>query len=66
MKARPQQIVVLEGVGFSSEQIARTLPAGVSCEQLRGMLRYRQCVDPAFDAAGSDVCASIVAGPAQP
>jgi DNA-binding transcriptional MerR regulator len=55
--ARLQRIVVLEALGFSSEQITRTLRAGVSSEQLRGMLRYRQCVDPAFDAA--DLAARI-------
>ena len=50
--ARLQRIVVLETLGFSLEQIARALRCGVSIDQLRGMLRYRQCVDPAFDAAG--------------
>ena len=55
--ARLQRIVVLEALGFSSEQITRALPAGVSIDQLRGMLRYRQCVDPAFDAA--DLAARI-------
>ena len=50
--ARLQRIVVLEALGFSLAQVARALPAGVSSAQLRGMLRYRQCVDPAFDAAG--------------
>ena len=50
-RARLQRIVVLEALGFSGEQIARTLQSGVSSEQLRGMLRYRQRVDPAFDAA---------------
>ena len=49
--ARLQRIVVLETLGFSLEQIARALRSGVSIDQLRGMLRYRQCVDPAFDAA---------------
>ena len=50
--ARLQRIVVLEALGFSLEQIARALRFAVSIDQLRGMLRYRQCVDPAFDAAG--------------
>ena len=55
--ARLQRIVVLEALGFSLEQIARALHPGVSIDQLRGMLRYRQCVDPAFDAA--DLAARI-------
>ena len=55
--ARLQRIVVLEALGFSLAQVARALPAGVSSAQLRGMLRYRQCVDPAFDAA--DLAARI-------
>ena len=50
--ARLRRIVVLEALGFSLEQIARAPRFGVSIDQLRGMLRYRQCVDPAFDAAG--------------
>jgi DNA-binding transcriptional MerR regulator len=55
--ARLQRIAVLESLGFSPEQIARAMHTGISIEQLRGMLRYRQCVDPAFDAA--DLAARI-------
>ena len=52
---RLQQIFVLEALGFSIEQITRVLQAGVSSEQLRGMLRYRQTVDPMWD------CVELVA-----
>jgi hypothetical protein len=56
-QAQVQRISVLQALGFSSEQVARTLRFGVSCEQLRGMLRYRRCVDPRLDAA--DLAARI-------
>ena len=46
-----QRIFVLEALGFSIDQIARALHSGVSIEQLRGMLRLRQCVDPLLDYA---------------
>jgi DNA-binding transcriptional MerR regulator len=55
--AQLQRIAVLEALGFSPEQIARALHSGISNEQLRGMLRYRQCVDQAFDAG--DLAARI-------
>jgi hypothetical protein len=51
-QAQTQQINVLKALGFSSEQITRALQSGVTSEQLRGMLRYRQCVDPLLAEAG--------------
>ncbi len=57
IQAQTQRIRVLQALGFSSEQIARTLQVGVTSDQLRGMLRYRQYVDPLPEAA--DLAAQI-------
>ena len=54
---RPEHQAILSALGFALQQIDEILGQGVSIDQLRGMLRYRQCVDPAFDAA--DLAARI-------
>ena len=50
---RPQRIAVLRAVGLGAAQIARLLQRNVTIEQLRGMLKLRQCTGrPAAEVAG--------------
>jgi hypothetical protein len=53
-----EEIAVLRALGFSRGQIARVLAAGVSSEQLRGMLQLRRC-EGAPAAISADIAARI-------